>query len=722
MDSYVPGIEDDRDRPSREKFRRERDDPDGFGGGAGGGGGGSYVRRDSFGDADRRRRRDRSLSGGGSRERDDRRKRRRSNSPRGGRSIGGGGGAGGEDGDHYIPNYARDGYVPAPRYGGGADSYNGRKREEEMYSYPDPNKLDYMVPKKQFAEWLKHQNSGREIDDEDLSKKYKEYREAFTQRQVQAFFDQHKEEEWFRERYHLEESVPLRKEINQRKSELLQKFVSELEHGLFDGICFDGMSISRSTGTGLPNAPATDPENKETENKDAENKDDPMKEDAGVDDTGELMDEDMPDSPTKKDDVLELPTSPVTTAAQAASVAHLGPDFKSNAVFIKSVPINIKRAAIVEACQNLEGFRYLVLSDPNPSKKFARLGWMVFKDEVGLQSMLETLGGVFKVGDFTLSLMYHQNTTNRSRSIPYELNSCRRLQHDNEQIRRLATFLEEDSALTSLGSEMVQGRLDTVVFPKVEEEFKGDGESDTGAKAKIEEMKLKRSLDLYIEYLRRVHLYDYYSGYEGNSPEDFSRRCPPSLRRQDPNSDLGPRDQRVKEQIDLKVRVRMNTAIDGDDITGLGGKTLTTEIEKASSEFITRVDEGKYRCKHCGKLFKGEQFVQKHLKVKHEDKFDTVKADLVFFNRFARDFGKVQMSAAPQTVTGMAVPLMGAGSGGRYSSEGNRDWDRESMDDGRGYGAAGKVDPRSLDPRSVRSYVDLDKPVTGGGDIEIDYD
>jgi hypothetical protein len=36
----------------------------------------------------------------------------------------------------------------------------------------------------------------------------------------------------------------------------------------------------------------------------------------------------------------------------------------------------------------------------------------------------------------------------------------------------------------------------------------------------------------------------------------------------------------------------------------------------------------KFRCKLCGKLFKGQEFVRKHINLKHNDKLEEVRAEV----------------------------------------------------------------------------------------------
>ena len=43
------------------------------------------------------------------------------------------------------------------------------------------------------------------------------------------------------------------------------------------------------------------------------------------------------------------------------------------------------------------------------------------------------------------------------------------------------------------------------------------------------------------------------------------------------------------------------------------------ELSKAAETNIKQEDEGKFRCKHCQKLFKATTFVEKHIANKHPE-------------------------------------------------------------------------------------------------------
>lgn len=42
-------------------------------------------------------------------------------------------------------------------------------------------------------------------------------------------------------------------------------------------------------------------------------------------------------------------------------------------------------------CKQVEGFDYIALGEPNPSKKFHRIGWVVFKPDADMEAAVEKL-------------------------------------------------------------------------------------------------------------------------------------------------------------------------------------------------------------------------------------------------------------------------------------------------------------------------------------------
>ena len=67
----------------------------------------------------------------------------------------------------------------------------------------------------------------------------------------------------------------------------------------------------------------------------------------------------------------------------------------------------------------------------------------------------------------------------------------------------------------------------------------------------------------------------------------------------------------------------------GDNYDVVSGKI---KIEKSWDAYlksnITRIDDEKFRCAICTKLFSGETFVMKHINLKHPEKTEEVKAQV----------------------------------------------------------------------------------------------
>jgi len=85
----------------------------------------------------------------------------------------------------------------------------------------------------------------------------------------------------------------------------------------------------------------------------------------------------------------------------------------------------------------------------------------------------------------------------------------------------------------------------------------------------------------------------------------------------------------------------MNRPKNSEDIEKIGGRNVENEIDKFAARNVNKVDEGKYRCKLCSKLFKGELFVKKHIKSKHTESIEPIKLEVDFFNNYAQDIQKI---------------------------------------------------------------------------------
>merc|ERR1719312_2249956 len=78
------------------------------------------------------------------------------------------------------------------------------------------------------------------ISDEEGIKKYAEYKLEFKRQQLNEFFVTHKEEEWFKQKYHPEESVKRKEELKSMLLKRVDVFQEFLNTDKFKGLTLDG--------------------------------------------------------------------------------------------------------------------------------------------------------------------------------------------------------------------------------------------------------------------------------------------------------------------------------------------------------------------------------------------------------------------------------------------------------------------------------------------------
>ncbi|KAJ2507961.1 hypothetical protein GGI11_006212 [Coemansia sp. RSA 2049] len=767
----------------REKFRRERDSPD---------------RRDRFG----RDMRSRSRSPG-----DMRMNRRRSRSPsRRPTGI--------DDADRYIPHYEHDreggdryqsGGGGGGRYGGGG-GYRGYGRGGRMsnrggndmdgsYSHsgsdmgggrgsrgggngmPDPRTFEHIVPFKYFAEWIKTQDGGRRLEQEDIRERYEDYRREALQRLYTQFFGEHKSDDWFGERFDPDRRKDYIARLNERKVENLHDFMADLEAGKFDKLTH--------TAT-----------------------------------TEQVMQ-------------YEVNRRDPASAGRLGGSDEDDEASETNTLFIRTVPPSVPRSALEEVLQKQAGFRYLALSEPRQDKQYHRFGWVRFADGTDLEKTLENLGNV-NIDQFQFHFSRHTSVPSTSMKLAPDVASTdERIRHDIKLVREAVRSMDETTdpdAFNSLpvlqkkarelseaaGEPMGAGSGDddeamgpgssedvNMQDSEKKDEGEADGEGDgelrdesgalgegDGEMVKGNLAVLRRELDLLLEYLRRVHYYCYYCGHTADNAEDFFRRCARFHLRRALPPNRGPQPSgNWTRNLDNRNDVIIHP-LEAERLFKEGGKSLERETDKELDKHINQLDEGRFRCLLCTKLFKGDAFVRKHIRNKHPEAVpETLVREISFFNNFVREaphLVQLGMGSAlpggaggamgmvgggmrdrgmggggggggfmPQMIPGMMIPagmmatpymmhgmmpagmmpgMMQMGGGGHFMNAGmmgmmgggdrghnmygHQNY-RGANGGGRngGGGMRGGVGAGRSDPRAVRSYVDLDAPAEGEADF-----
>jgi hypothetical protein len=231
---------------------------------------------------------------------------------------------------------------------------------------PDPSKLAFQVGFSFFGEWwrkneqikeererqrtgrrrepaLRGQRESQEEREKEKAKiqvAYDKYKEDLQARMARQFVQEHKTEQWFQERYVPEVRDPLRAKLNEFRRGNYAQWEQDLESGVFDEFSLEGIPKSESNGAG---------------------------------------------------GIIEKEEGETTATNEVLGVGDLlpqkGSDIRDEAAFqptllIKTIAPHVNRANLESFCkehlgEGEGGFKWLSLSDPNPSKRYHRIGWVM---------------------------------------------------------------------------------------------------------------------------------------------------------------------------------------------------------------------------------------------------------------------------------------------------------------------------------------------------------
>lgn len=441
---------------------------------------------------------------------------------------------------------------------------------------PHPLSMDFQVGFTFFAEWWRKEQTikaekerqkgvrgpaikgereareDREKEREQIQAAYDAYKAELQMRLARQFVQHHKNEEWFKERYVPEVRDPIRRRLMDfRKANAYEQWERDLQAGVFDDFTLEGIYKSESDGAG---------------------------------------------------GVIEKEEGEATAVGETMGVLDLVParggelrdeSLDQPALLIKTLAPNVCREKIEEFCkENLGegdgGFKWLSLSDPNPSKRFHRIGWIVLhpaseapvaiergdgRDEEGEQTQPATTGlstaekALESVnektisdparGDFVCHVGTHVPQANPKKKALWDLFSApERIERDLQLARRMIGKLDaemgEVDACVRIDERVEDLRGKGWLQPPVtgpvrvkqkDEDEEGEegeeGEENTEDEVDSEELLAqKKRLDLMVEYLRRVYNFCFFCVFESDSVHELTRKCPGGhLRR--PRSGLG---------------------------------------------------------------------------------------------------------------------------------------------------------------------------------------
>ncbi|KKY14099.1 putative arsenite resistance protein ars2 [Phaeomoniella chlamydospora] len=446
----------------------------------------------------------------------------------------------------------------------------------------NPLSLEIQVGFNWFAEWWKFEqqvkeekerakSGGRRPSDrvkgerearEDRDKERTQIQAAYDQykldlqiRMARTFVQQHKSEEWFKERYVPEIRDQIRRRLVEFRQAPYAKWQSDLESGVFDEFTLEGIYKNESDGAG---------------------------------------------------GIVEKEEGEATAVGEVLGVQDLvparGADLRDDsidepALLIKTLAPNVSREKIEEFCkeqlgEGQGGFRWLSLSDPNPSKKCHRIGWIMLHpgdtepmedvkrgdgrddDEDGegegevkeetngdgpkstSQKALDLVNGKPIVdpvrGDFTCHVGVHNPPHIGRKKALWDLFSApERIERDLDLAERLVKKFEAELGSDINGFAKIEERVENLrgkgflqapippppkpkrnAFEDNDDEIKldveeGEEEDSYADDADDEELLVKKKkLDMTVEYLRRVFNFCLFCVFESDSVHELVRKCP----------------------------------------------------------------------------------------------------------------------------------------------------------------------------------------------------
>ena len=371
------------------------------------------------------------------------------------------------------------------------------------------------------------------------------YKQNFQVKMARQFVALHKGEEWFKERYLAEVREPIRKRIMEFREGAYDQWTQDIESGVFDDFTLEGIYKNDSDGAGG-------------------------------------MVEKEEGEAVGGNEVLGVLDLVPAKGGELRDESALQP-----ALLIKTLAPNVSRERIEEFCKEHlnDEYKWLSLSDPNPAKKFHRIGWIMLnasqeedgdamedvergdgREEEGeegedkpkpekqtpAQKALELINGKTIAdpirGDFTCHVGVHNSPPAPRKKALWDLFSApERVERDYELARRLVTKLEAEagkeetsSGLSKIDARVEQMRTQGVLQPPPkakkpnfednDDEIKFDEVGEEGEETEEDDdeelLVVKKKLDMLIEYLRRVYNFCLFCVFESDSIHELTRKCP----------------------------------------------------------------------------------------------------------------------------------------------------------------------------------------------------
>jgi len=247
--------------------------------------------------------------------------------------------------------------------GDSGDGYGGRRSRNSEVIKPGLN-----GPLLSYKSFMDLQENP--ISMKDAEKYYAEYKNAHDRKQSEIFFQVHKGEHWFQEKYHPKLMYKYNQEQIKQSQALCKKFNESLENDGFKGILLENQeSFEQVQDNSQP----------ELEKKDNE----------------------------ENNDISSAPL--------------FGFDANKNTLYLKLIPTHISRWELLDAVHPTPGFLGLSMSEPLKTQDFVRYAWVTYDTDENCQKSKAILEKV-SMPNFDLNPVISISTTHKKVKVTPLLN------------------------------------------------------------------------------------------------------------------------------------------------------------------------------------------------------------------------------------------------------------------------------------------------------------
>jgi len=514
-------------------------------------------------------------------------------------------------------------------------------------------------------------------DDEALSK-FSEYKQEFNRQQLNEFFVAHKDEEWFREKYHPDLRANRHKLSSIGLKERLDMFMELYNQGMMKELRLEsGRSHDIET----------------------------------------LLD----------CFVLRLEGGTEEDAKKLVANESIEEELhRTSSIHFKSLHPGVKREEVEALCKKYPGFLRLFLSDPVPEKKWMRKGWVTFTRDTKIKEICFSMGTV-RFKDVELGPVLNKDLSRRIRTISTLANDKKVMRNDIKEASNLIRELDkrwdlwETKVDEIVGEKSANPILENITEYLIEEmsaeedELLGFSSSEQDERKVESNEELSQVMDRLVVYLRMVHSLDFYAAAHYHTEDEMPNRCGIFHVRERPtNQQISEAEvSDYIEEFNKKLSTLKKTwaVLSDEQASKLGTKDEKEAVEIFVQANTEDLGNEKYMCPLSGKKFKGADFVRKHIFNKHGEKVENVKKDVEFFNNYIKDPNRPNLPVRPKPAakpkpvgeTRVEEPSR------HQSREPAEERPRGSVKDRLGYkSSAMRVTHAVSDPRGMVDYSDVD--------------